>query len=45
MTETNYLKDRADAYLRKHRVVELFEDLCSAICFKQPEDIETFIIE
>jgi hypothetical protein len=29
----NELKAKADEYLRKHRIVELFEDLCTAICF------------
>ena len=40
MAQVNYLKDKADEYLRKHRIVELFEDICSAICFKQPESVE-----
>jgi len=29
----NELKDKADEYLRNHRIVELFEDLCTSICF------------
>ena len=29
----NELKNKADDYLRNHRIVELFEDLCTAICF------------
>ena len=34
-----------DEYLCKNRIVELFEDICTPICFKFPEDIEEFIIE
>jgi hypothetical protein len=29
----NVLKENAGEYLRKHRVIELMEDLCSYICF------------
>ncbi|KAL4475415.1 hypothetical protein ABPG72_022050 [Tetrahymena utriculariae] len=45
MSQVNHLKEKADEYLRKHRINELFEDICTAICFKQPEDIEGFIIQ
>lgn len=31
--DNNPLKDQADEYLRKHRIVELFEDLCSDLCY------------
>jgi hypothetical protein len=32
----NELKTQADNYLREHRIVELFEDLCTSICFQKP---------
>jgi Glu-tRNA(Gln) amidotransferase subunit E-like FAD-binding protein len=41
----NILKENADEYLRKHRIIELMEDLCSDICFEQPKNIEEFLIE
>ena len=41
----NELKDEAELYLRKHRIVELFEDLCTSVCFAQPDNIEEFLIE
>ncbi len=43
--QTSYRREQADAYLRKHRIVDLFEDLCTKICFKQPEDIDAFVVE
>jgi hypothetical protein len=43
--KANILKDNADEYLRKHRIIELMEDLCSDICFEQPKNIEEFLIE
>eukprot|EP01016_Furgasonia_blochmanni_P054005 TRINITY_DN8836_c0_g1_i5.p1 TRINITY_DN8836_c0_g1~~TRINITY_DN8836_c0_g1_i5.p1 ORF type:complete len:156 (+),score=32.87 TRINITY_DN8836_c0_g1_i5:162-629(+) len=45
LRQNNKLKEDADEYLRKHHIIELFEDLCTAICFKQPEDVEAFIVE
>lgn len=33
MAQTNALKEEADQYLRKHRIVELFEDLCSDLAY------------
>ena len=45
MKAQNPLKDKADEYLRKHRIIELMEDLCSDVCFEQPKNIEEFIIE
>lgn len=41
----NVLKEKADEYLRKHRLIELMEDLCSDVCFEQPKNIEEFLIE
>lgn len=42
---SNKLVNNAEEYLNKHRIVELFEDLCSSICFKKPEDVKKFIID
>ena len=39
MKENNPLKNKADEYLRKHRIIELMEDLCSDVCFEQPKNI------
>lgn len=35
----NALKNQADEYLRKHRIIELMEDLCSDLCYEQPHNI------
>mmetsp|Transcript_62963 Transcript_62963/g.73281 ORF Transcript_62963/g.73281 Transcript_62963/m.73281 type:complete len:134 (+) Transcript_62963:26-427(+) len=43
--ENNPFKQEADDYLRKHHILELFEDLCTSICYKQPDNIEEFIVE
>ena len=44
-SQTNSLKEGANDYLRKHRIVELMEDLCSDLCYEQPENINDFLIE
>lgn len=41
----NALKKSADEYLRKHRIIELMEDLCSDLCYEQPQNINEFLIE
>jgi hypothetical protein len=41
----NSLKESAEHYLRKHRIIELMEDLCSDLCFEQPQNINEFLIE
>ena len=41
----NNLINEADEYIRKHRLVELFEDLASAVAYRQPEKLEQFLIE
>ena len=41
----NNLINEADEYIRKHRLVELFEDLASAVAYRQPENLEKFLIE
>lgn len=42
---SNSLKESAEHYLRKHRIIELMEDLCSDLCFEQPQNINEFLIE
>ena len=41
----NNLINEADEYIRKHRLVELFEDLASAVAYRQPEKLEQILIE
>ena len=41
----NDLVKESDEYIRKHRLVELFEDLASAVAYKQPKDLEQFLIQ
>lgn len=36
---------QAEEYLRKHHIMELFEDLCTAIAYKNPADITEFLIK
>lgn len=36
---------QAEEYLRKHHIMELFEDLCTAAAYKKPDSIEDFLIE
>lgn len=45
LPSTNSLKEGAEHYLRKHRIIELMEDLCSDLCFEQPQNINEFLIE
>lgn len=41
----NALFNEADEYIRKHRLIELFEDLATALAYRRPENIEDFLIE
>lgn len=41
----NNLVKEADDYIRKNRLVELFEDLATAVAYRQPENLEEFLIE
>ena len=41
----NNLINEADEYIRKHRLVELFEDLASAVAYRQPENLNEFLIQ
>ena len=45
MSTDNVLKQSADEYLRKHRIVELMEDLCSDLCYDQPQNINDYLVE
>ncbi len=38
-------RDECEGYLRKHKIKELFEDLCTAISYKRPENVEEFLIK
>ena len=37
-------KLQAEEYLRKHHILELFEDLCTAVAYKKPSDVKEFLI-
>lgn len=41
----NKLIKEADKYIRDHKLLELFEDLATSIAYRQPENLEDFIIE
>ena len=41
----NQILQDADAYLRKHKIMELFEDLTTLLCYKQPENVEPFLVD
>ena len=41
----NDLVKESDEYIRKNRLVELFEDLASAVAYRQPKNLEDFLIE
>lgn len=41
----NELLREADDYLRNHKILELFEDLTTIICYKQPENLEAFLVD
>lgn len=41
----NDLVQEADEYIRQNRLVELFEDLATAVAYRQPENLEKFLIE
>jgi len=43
--ETNARIEDADRYLSRHRVLELFEDLCTMLCYRRPTDVREFLIE
>lgn len=41
----NQLLHEADDYIRKHRLIELFEDLATSLAYRRPENVEDFLIE
>lgn len=41
----NSLLQNADEYIRKHRIIELFEDLATALAYRRPDNLESFLIE
>ena len=41
----NDLVKESDEYIRKNRLTELFEDLASAVAYRQPENLEEFLIQ
>ena len=44
LVDNNLIKE-ADEYIRNNRLLELFEDLASAIAYRQPKNLEEFLIE
>merc|ERR1712166_820009 len=41
----NEVLREADEYLRKHKILELFEDLTTILAYKQPENLDAFLID
>ena len=41
----NEVLREADEYLRKHKILELFEDLTTILAYKQPDNLESFLID
>ena len=41
----NNLVNEADKYIKENRLVELFEDLATAVAYRQPENLKEFLIE
>ena len=44
LVDNNLVKE-SDEYIRKNKLVELFEDLCTAIAYRPPDNLESFLIE
>mmetsp|Transcript_75076 Transcript_75076/g.168105 ORF Transcript_75076/g.168105 Transcript_75076/m.168105 type:complete len:140 (-) Transcript_75076:163-582(-) len=36
---------KADEYLRKHRIMELFNDLAASVCFHKPQNVRDFLLK
>ena len=45
MDQQNELIKDAEDYLREHKVQDLFEDLLTIVCHKQPENLEQFLVD
>lgn len=41
----NPLVNQAQDYLRKHHIIELFEDLCTGLAYKKPDNIDDYLVE
>ena len=41
----NEVLRESDEYLRKHKILELFEDLTTILSYKQPENVEPFLVD
>ena len=41
----NRLLQEADDYIKNHRLIELFEDLATAVAYKRPDNLENFLID
>merc|ERR1712241_983429 len=41
----NEVLNDADQYLREHKILELFEDLTTLLAYKQPDNMEGFLIQ
>ena len=44
LVDNNLIKE-ADDYIKNNRLVELFEDFASAVAYRQPDNLEKFLIE
>lgn len=44
LVDNNLVKE-ADNYIRDNRLVELFEDLATSLAYRQPENVEDFLID
>jgi len=44
LVDNNLVKE-SDEYIRKYKLVELFDDLCTAVAYRQPEKLEEFLID
>ena len=43
--EGNEILREADIYMRDHKIMELFEDMTTMLGYKQPDNIESFLVE
>ena len=41
----NEVMREADEYLRRHKILELFEDLTTILAYKQPDNLEGFLVD
>ena len=43
--QSNEMMRESDEYLRKHKILELFEDLSTILAYKTPDNIDNFLID